>query len=70
MTWVQHLSSLETRSVTENVRVAWGIAIYFQRAFDNTMKPFLFVSLTDYINVSPSGIFVVVVSVSLWSHKN
>ena len=40
MTWVQHLSSLETGSVTENVRVAWGITFYFQRACDNAIKLF------------------------------
>lgn len=40
MTWVQPFSSQETKSVTEHVRVACGITVYFQRPFDNTIKPF------------------------------
>lgn len=61
VTWVQHLSSLETRSIMEHVRVACGVTVYFQRPFDNTVKHFslfyLQVALTSCINVSQSGIF-------------
>lgn len=74
MTWVQHLSSLETRSVTEHVRVACGITVYFQRPFDNTVKLFslfyLKVALTGYINVSQSGIFLLLLLPCAQSHKN
>lgn len=40
VTWIQHLSSQETKSVTEHVRVACGITVYFQKPFENTIKPF------------------------------